>query len=375
MLSYLKILYQKTRGIIYIILYDFHKITKKVDSKRILFLSDSRNEVSGNFLFIYNELKNEDYNVKFFLKANLDSVKKISDKYYLTYLIATSKYIFLDDYYPIIYPLKLRKGTEVIQLWHAMGAFKKVGYSRTSSTINSLTHRGYSSAIVSSEQIRKNYAEAFNMDLDKVLALGVPRTDIFFDDKYMEKIIKQKHQIYPQIKNKKVILFAPTFRGKGQKEGYYDFSWIDFVRFKNELKETYICLIKLHPFIKNKPDYSFEEDDFYIDLSSEREINDFLFITDILITDYSSVIFEYSFLKKPVVFFVPDLEEYKNERDFYYPIKKYIYGEIACNSEDLITKIKKPELKHEKLEEFQNFFCSACDGKSTKRIVNYFIRK
>ena len=113
----------------------------------------------------------------------MDSVK-ISDKYYLTYLIATSKYIFR-RLLSIIYPLKLRKGTEVIQLWHAMGAFKKLVIVGHLVLLIPL-HRGYSSAIVSSEQIRKNYAEAFNMDLDKVLALGVPRTDIFFDDKYME---------------------------------------------------------------------------------------------------------------------------------------------------------------------------------------------
>jgi CDP-ribitol ribitolphosphotransferase len=116
-----------------------------------------------------------------------------------------------------------------------MGAFKTVGYSRSGKTGGpdsiSLTHRGYTGAIVSSESIRKNYAEAFNMDIEKVDALGIPRTDIFFDKKYETNIKKKLYEKYPKLKNKKVILFAPTFRGNGQKSAYYNFDWIDFKKF------------------------------------------------------------------------------------------------------------------------------------------------
>ena len=113
-----------------------------------------------------------------------------------------------------------------------MGAFKTVGYSRNKSkegyNNTSLTHKNYTDTIVSSENIRCNYAEAFGIDIEKVHPYGVPRTDIFFSDEYKRKIRNTLYKKYPKFKNKKVILFAPTFRGKGQKTAYYDYSLIDF---------------------------------------------------------------------------------------------------------------------------------------------------
>lgn len=366
---------QKIRRIDYVLIYDHFKITKKINDKKILFLSDSRAELGGNFKFIYDELvkDKENYDIKIILKKSLQEKRTFNEKKDLCYEIATSKYIFLDDFYPIIYPLKVRQGTEVIQLWHAMGAFKKVGYSRGG--IKSLTHRGYTGTIVSSKNIRKDYAEAFNMDISKVQALGIPRTDIFFDKNYEKKIKQELYKKYPILKNKKVILFAPTFRGFGQNEAYYNFDWINFEEFKKNFSKDYICIVKLHPFIKNKSSYDLTNDSFYLDLSNEREINDLLFITDYLITDYSSVIFEYSFFNKPVVFFVPDLEEYQNSRDFYYPFTNYTYGKIAKNQKELIKCLKEENIDKNKIKNFQDYFCSACDGHSTKKVIDYFIKE
>ncbi len=372
--SIVKKFLQKLRRIDYVIIYDYFKIFKNLDDHKILFLSDSRSSLSGNFKFVHDEIsKDKEYEINTFLKKSLKSKKSLSEKIELCRYIAESKYVFVDDFYPIIYALKLRKDTELIQLWHAMGAYKKVGYSRGG--VKSLTHRGYTGAIVSSENIRKDYAEAFDMDIDAVQALGIPRTDIFFDKKYANKTRKELFQKYPKLKNKKVILFAPTFRGSGQNVAYYDFTTIDFKKFRKSFSNDYICIIKLHPFIKNRPDYDFENDDFYLDLSDEREINDLLFVTDILVTDYSSVIFEYSFFDKKVVFFLPDLDDYKNSRDFYYPLDSYTYGDIAKNDEELIDKIKNGKIDEKKLKEFKRYFCSSCDGKASKRVVDYYIRK
>lgn len=370
----IKILLQKLIRMPYIIFYTYFKNTTKVAEDKILFLSDSREDLSGNFQFIYDEIKKQkkSYSVSTHLKKSLKSKKSLKEKLLLCQEIAQSKYIFLDDFYPIIYALKLRKETELIQLWHAMGAFKKVGYSRGGKI--TLTHHGYDATIVSSENIRKNYAEAFHMEIEKVHALGIPRTDIFFNEKYKKQTKEKLYKKYPTLKNKKIILFAPTFRGKGQNEAYYDFNWIDFKKMKESLNNQYKCIIKLHPFIKNKPDYNFEQDDFYLDLSSEREINDLLFITDILITDYSSVIFEYSFMEKPLIFYTPDLKEYKNSRDFYYPFHYYTYGNIAKNQEELIKCIKEEKLDKKKLESFKEYFCSSCDGNSSKKVVEYFLK-
>ncbi len=377
----LKVTLQRIRRMGYIIFYIYFKNTTKAKANKILFLSDSREELSGNFKFVYDEImKDKDkYEVTTLLKKNLSTKRTLKEKINLCHEIALSKYIFLDDFYPVIYVLKLRKETKLIQLWHAMGAYKTVGYSRAGKPggpdSKSLTHRGYTGAIVSSESIRKNYAEAFNMDIEKVHALGIPRTDIFFDKKYEKNIKKKIYDKYPVLKNKKVIMFAPTFRGNGQMTAHYDFSWIDFKKLRKAFPKDYVCIIKLHPFIKNVPDYDFENDDFYLDLTSEREINDLLFITDVLVTDYSSVIFEYSFFERPVVFFTPDLDDYRNSRDFYYSLDKYTYGDIAKDDDELIKCIKKGNVDKKKIKEFKDYFCSACDGKSTKKVVDYYIRE
>ncbi len=372
----IKTILQRMKRFFSIIIYKFYCKKFTLDSNKILFLSASRESLTGNFLFVYEELKkNYAYDMHFVLKKRLNEKQSIKEKIHLMKQIATSKYILLDDFYPLIYALKLRKGTELIQLWHAMGAFKTVGYSRMGKvggpSVKSLTHKNYTATIVSSENIRKNYAEAFDISIDKVHALGIPRTDIFFDKDYKKNIQAQLKKKYPFIKNKKVILFAPTFRGNGQKTAYYNFDWLDFNKIKEKLQKDYIFLIKLHPFIINKPDII--DHKFYFDLSDEREINDLLFITDILITDYSSVIFEYSFFKKPVVFFIPDYQEYVESRDFYYDFDKYMYGSTAKNTKSLIEEIKKEKVDIKKIKEFYTYFCSACDGKSTARVVKNLI--
>ena len=373
----LKIFLQRLRRSDYIVFYTFFKLTTKLENNKILFLSDSREELSGNFKFVYDELmrdKNK-YVISTILKRSIKTKKTLKEKINLCKEMAKSKYVLLDDFYPIVYALKLRKETELIQLWHAMGAFKTVGYCRTGANTVSLTHRNYTGAIVSSESIRDDYAKSFGISIDKVQALGVPRTDIFFDKSYEKNIKKKLYDKYPILKKKKVILFAPTFRGSGQNSAHYNFDWIDFKKLKDNFSKDYVCIIKLHPFIKNRADYDFSNDEFYLDLTSEREINDLLFITDVLITDYSSVIFEYSFFERPVVFFVPDLEDYRNSRDFYYPLERYTYGDVCENFDALIKSIKKGRVDKKKIKNFKEYFCSSCDGKSTKKVVDYYIRK
>ncbi len=378
-MQYVKGFLQKIKKLFYIIVYNYYVRKNDLDDKLVLFLSDSRDHISGNFEYIYNYLKenNPDYELKTHLKKSLKTKRKFKEKILLLKDIASSKYILVDDFYPLIYPLKIRKNAKLIQVWHAMGAFKTVGYSRNKSKegykSSSLTHKNYTDTIVSSENIRKNYAEAFGIDIEKVHPYGVPRTDIFYSDKYKRDIRKQLYQKYPQFKNKKVILFAPTFRGKGQKTAYYDYSLIDFNLIKKKFSKDYVFLVKMHPFIKKLPDIDFENDDFYYNLSSEREINDLLFITDILITDYSSVIFEYSFFKKPVIFYIPDYENYDGSRGFYYPFSKYTYGDIAKNNKELINLIENSKVNKKKLQEFFDYFCGACDGKSTERVVKKLI--
>ena len=368
MLSFIKMIGQIVVRLDYIFLYLFYRCTTTINDKKVLFLSDSRKEMSGNFKFIYDEIHN-DYEIYQYLKG-----EKKHKREYCKHL-ATAHYILVDDFYPIIYAIPLRKGTELIQVWHAVGAFKTVGYARNNNKdIFSLTHKNYTGAIVSSSAICKDYAKAFGISVDKVKNTGVPRTDVFFDENYISNKKEEIYAKYPMLKDKKVILFAPTFRGDRIDEAYYDYNQVDFEKFKNTFSDEYVCIMKMHPFVKNACEQKLDSS-FYLDLTCEREINDLLFITDILITDYSSVIFEASLLDIYTIFFVYDLEDYTKNRDFFYPFEKYAFGPVCKNEEELSNAILNKKEDVEKREAFRKFFMENCDGKATKRFVKTFFKE
>lgn len=364
-----KVICQVIIRIDYIFLYLVYRIFNNVKNENVVFLSNSHTELTGNFLCIYEEIK-DDYNVEKFLGR--ESLKNKKD---FCRSLAQAKYILLDDYYPVIYAIPLRKETKLIQVWHALGAFKTIGYRRKDNDGSlSLTHRNYTDAIVSSKYIVKDYADAFKMNQKNVHSIGIPRSDIFFEEQYAQQMRCKYLHLYPQLKGKKIVLFAPTFRGANVHKGYYDFDKINFNSLSRELGEDYFVIIKLHPFIKNKITEELDQNRF-LDLTSENNINDLLFITDVLITDYSSVIFEAALLNIPTVFFVYDLNSYMEERDFFYPLEEYMYGTKVFKDEMLPNAIIHARNQKDKMEKFKEKFVSSCDGKSTKRFVEVLLKE
>jgi len=365
---------QRVKKLPYVIIYNFLKIIYNIDTQKIVLASNTRKELSGNLLYIYNYLCNNNPEKK--IKIITKSYNNIFFQLICAKEMANAKYIIIDDYFPLIYTFKIRKNAKLIQVWHACGAFKKVGYSREmkESSKKSLTHRNYTDTIVSSEAIRENYAEAFRININKVHSLGVPRTDMFFDEDEKEKIIRSLFEKMSVLKGKRIILFAPTFRGNSINEACYPEEYIDIEAIYKNLKDNEMFIIKMHPFIKNKIKIDEKFKDKIIDITDEyREINDFLLITDLLITDYSSVIFEYSFLNKPVIFYTPDYDDYKEKRDFYYEFNEYIYGKQINTFSELLKNLQYNNVEKESIEEFKKKFLRACDGNATKRIVQKLI--
>ncbi|MEH7383246.1 CDP-glycerol glycerophosphotransferase family protein [Bacillus sp. JJ1533] len=350
-----------------------------LQEKKVLFASDSRTDMSGNFHFVYEEMKkrNLDLDYHFMLKKGIADQKSLKEFVQLAYDLATSKFIMLDDFYPMVYPLKIRKNAELVQLWHAVGAFKTFGYSRMGRpggpSPKSKNHRNYTKAIVSSENIAKHYAEGFGIDREKVVATGIPRTDVFFDKEYQKEVKESLYKEYPFLKDKKVITFAPTFRGNGQQSAHYPMEVLNLEKLYHSLKDEYVFLFKIHPFVKSDFSIPYQYSDFFYDFSSYREINDLLFITDILITDYSSVCFEYALLNKPMLFFSYDIEEYVQKRDFYYDYQSFIPGPLVRTTEDMIQTIQEGNFEIRKIKPFVNYFFDDTDGKSSERVVDTII--
>jgi len=356
-----------------IFLFSFFKLTTKPDPKGVLTVSPSRDELSGNHAFIIKELEGSEFKVSHLFECDCKNrIKRLK-------ALAQNGIILLDDYTKFIYPLTFPKTTKVIQVWHSTGAFKRMGFARMgrrgSTVATSLTHRNYTHVIVSSKGVTENFCEAFGLSSDKIYPIGVPRTDLFFCEEEKQKICNTFYREYPSLKNKKLVLFAPTFRGDTREKAHYPNEWFDIEEFINKLPEEYILGIKLHPFITAKMHIPDSVSHRVIDLSDEREINQLLLVTDTLITDYSSVIFEYAFLKKPIVFYLPDLAEYDRDRSFFYDFSEYLYGTACYSKEDLPNAVIRPQEIPLKREQFFEKFLGACDGNSTQRFINEILRK
>lgn len=361
-----------------------HEILRKVTSiekNKVFFISDVRENIEGNFEYIWKYLDEYKYNKVVYLKGDRRNNGGILSFNRMIYDFTTSEVILLEDYFRYTSFVRLKKEQELCQLWHACGAYKKFGYSRLNGNENIKIHQGYkkyTKVITSAEAIRENYAEAFGISIEKTKATGVPRTDVFFDEQCKAEKCAKFYEEYPELKNKKIILFAPTYRGKRAEDASYEFDEIEFESLYQQLKEEYVIIFKWHPALynnlKRKHILVYDESkykDFFYDMSEKREVNDLLFVADILVTDYSSVIFDYALLDKPIIYFMYDIEQYEGGRGLYYELEEYLYGPIAKTTNDLIMAIK--EEKNFKIErqKFIDKFMSACDGCATERVCQW----
>lgn len=330
--------------------------------------------LSGNLLCIYNELikyrefklivigNNNEFKSKNTIICRSKSLRHM-------YYLAVSKYWVVDTiYYDFAKP---RKDTKYILIWHAAGVFKKFGIS----TLNDKkliryyerNGKNLSYLVVSSEKIKKIYSKELCVPEEKMVCFGLPRTDEFVNKKSNKQKIYEKYGIN---KKKKIILYAPTFRG----EGYSEFNInLDYNLINEHLKDTYVIIVKLHPnnYIKNNKINN------SIIISANDNILDLMIASDCLITDYSSVIFEYSLLKKPQFFYAYDLEKYENkERGFYMDYKSFVPGPIIYDTNGLINEIENYDFNRyrEKINNIADDY-QVHDGKCRERFINYFFNK
>ena len=349
----------------------------KGKKSRVLFASETRSSLSGNMEYVVSAAEGD-----FGGKEVLCSFKAQKSRllYYLktAFMAGRCDTVVVDDYFPLIYRLNFGNN-RVFQLWHACGAFKAVGYSRLGKSgaaqPDDITHRNYTHVTVSSEQIVPFYAEAFGIPADRLIATGVPRTDIFFDKAVADQKQSEFYEKFPQFKGRQIFLFAPTFRGDGFNSAHYPFEMIDFAGLAEFCRKNNGAFIfKLHPFVK---DFALPDGygDVFADASEVREINDLLFAADVLITDYSSVIYEFSLLSRPIIFYTYDLAEYCKSRDFYMPIEQYAACGTVNSSEELVELLSSGGYKTMTADIIRSHSMSACDGKSAKRVSDMIFEK
>ena len=354
-------------------LYGFlFKVFKRtpVEKNRVSFIIDSRESFKGNLDYIKKEFENRgDFEFHFFYKDKISfaSFKKL----------AGSRYIFLNDNFFALAFMKFKPESTVVQLWHAPGASKKFGGSVEieSRDILSRISENTDYLIVTSKNIIGYYSEAFQMPESKIRPLGLPRMDYYFEGHDLNRLKADFCKKYGVSPDKKIILYAPTFREKEEKYNNV-FDYLDLDEFNRELGGDYVLALRLHPKIRNFYNEDISASGQYIDVSGFESEQELMLISDILITDYSSIMIEFSALNKPTVFFTYDLEDYlANERGFYYDFKTTVPGPIVLSTSELVDVIKNDKFDKSKISDFVKTQFDEIDGQSSKRIVDYLLNK
>lgn len=352
-------------------------LVAKPRSGRVLFASDSADAPKGNMKCVYDymvEYPRKNARLALSMKKNLWSLRSPAATLRLAWRAATSSVIVLDDYFPEASSVHLSPQTFVLQLWHASGAFKRVGHARPSSSTGSKksrAHRGYSAAIVSAEPIRASYAQAFAMDVNKVHATGIPRTDIFFDQDWIEHArvsLRSSLNIAP---TQKLVLVAMTFHGDSLLNAYSrvnDYDWNAIA----EVLPQHVFVIKNHPFAAAHQ-ANWDAHPRVIEVDPSADIDTLLAASDVVVTDFSSIIFEAAMLHKPVIHAIPAESDYSETRGLFFPAESYLFGPVAGTTEELIAAVENPTCDQDRFDALVARHIAASDGASTQRVVEELI--
>ena len=351
---------------IYGILFKLFKNTP-IKNKQVTFIIDSKESFKGNLDYIKKEFeKRGNFEFCFYYKDQL-SLSNFKT-------LAESKYIFLNDNFFAMAFMKFKKECIITQLWHAPGASKKFGGSVEveNRPILKMISKNTTYLITTSKNTVSYYSEAFQMPAGKIKALGLARLDYYFENHNIDTLKKSFFKKYNISPDKKVILYAPTFRENGKYNNV--FNYLDLKEFNEKLGEEYVLALRLHPKIKKFYNGDIESGNYYIDVSGEESEQELMLISDMLISDYSSIMIEYGILNKPIIFFTYDLDNYlENERGFYYDFKTTVPGPIVYNTRELTEVIKNSDFDFDKIRSFTETQFDAIDGKSSKRIVDFVL--
>lgn len=354
--------------------------TEPVQENKVLFLEMRFTKLSNSFELIYKALEESgEYDLKCsYVQFNFIRGREFTQRVNeMLKELATAKYVFVDDASLILSSIPLRKETVAINLWHACGAFKKFGrstaelkFGSSAATLDKYPNYGNLTHVtVSSPEVIWAYEEAMHLPKGIVKATGVSRTDQFYDKEFVESRKQKLYEIMPEAKGKKVILYAPTFRGHVATASSPD--RIDFERFCRELGNEYVIVCKHHPFVKNPPIIPEELQHFARDLTKHLSIEDLLCCADICISDYSSLVFEYSLFEKPMIFYAYDYDNYCDWRGFYYDYSEFTPGPVVQTEDELLNSIKNIDTQFDKQKviDFKEKFMGSCDGHATERII------
>ena len=360
-----------------------------VNNTKVLCIMTHDDGEDSNVSIVVRELKRQkkEYSFCYITKSEAESVKSLRDirkllSFFIIkpYHMARSGVILMDNVFlPMAY-IRVKRNVKVIQLWHGTGTVKKFGQDVNIGKLKERerrANRNITHLIVNNEQTARIYAKAFGVDADRVYPVGLPKTDDILhrirrkdkDNVNIEKnIIYEKYQLP---KEKKLILYAPTFRDTNLGSDIM----IKHVKEMAEiLPKDYILGLRLHPYVARLAQKL--RIDNVCNLSDEKSLSMLIMASDMLITDYSSIIFEYCITQKPMIFFAYDLDDFiEHGRGFYMDYISYVPGPVAKNSKEVIDIINEKAYSLDLLRTFREENFPILDGEATLRIIDLITDK
>lgn len=375
------------------LVYKLMSKTLKKDPKLIFFESGVGKQISDSPKVIYDELIKREADYKYIWvyngidpikRSDTKVIKRLSPEYY--YYLAKSKFWVNNQNFPFY--IKKQKPQKYLQTWHGtplkrmqndVDDFKgkDSGYiGRVNAAVKQWDY-----LVSPSPYATKAFRSAFRFKKE-VLEVGYPRNDIFYaGDKAQQDLINQVKHKYSIPEDKKVILYAPTFRDDdvNEKNKHQFHLQLDIEKMHELLGDDYVLLIRTHVVIGNKLVIPPELKDFAINASKYHDIQHLYLAADICMTDYSSVMFDFAHTKRPLLFFTYDLEHYRdNLRGFYMDLEEEAPGPLLMDSDEVIQSIQnidEIQLQYkEKYQAFYNKYCSLENGEAAKKIVDRFFK-
>lgn len=293
------------------------------------------------------------------------------------YHLATAKRVIVDNYYGFLAVTNFKKNTTCVQLWHAAGAVKKFGLTdlsvqhRSEQAVKRFkkVYNRFDHVVVGSENMVPIFGESFGLPAEKMLRTGIPRTDFFFDEKKKDTVTNELFRTYPLLKEKKVILYAPTFRDEEMKIETFR---LDIEDMYKQLRDEYVLVIKTHPLVHHKIENKYG--DFVLDMSQHENINHLLLATDILISDYSSVPFEFALLERPMLFYAYDRETYLKDRGVWGDYEAFVPGPVVQSTKEIVALIQANQFDMKKIQQFNKEWNQYSNGNASHNLAQFLYK-
>ncbi|ETD04504.1 CDP-glycerol glycerophosphotransferase family protein [Lactococcus petauri] len=338
----------------------------RVHQNRITFISLEHDNLSKDFKILHDELNvKQEYEIKTLLfkfqptflgqlQYGLACIQQL-------FVLQSSKLVIIDYNNFVISKFPHRKEVKVLEIWHATAALKNFG----NCVQRDYEIKNYDYAIANSDFYKGVYAQAFNLPEENVLVTGIPNNDKIFNDHFVQDTKARLLEKYPVLANKKVITYAPTFRGRIST--YFKEAKIDLARVHQALGEDYVIIYKAHPLISG----SAYENNPHVLFIEEEPISSIFCVTDVLITDYSAIAVDWMVFDKPIIAYVPDFKSYSKKPGLTIDYLQEFPGAVTFNEGELIQALQATDstsYQKERALFFKKTY-NYCDGKATERVL------